>query len=105
MKKPLLSLPEFIAAIDTLKEPIFSKTGRASYSGLKRTDNVLHFKRDKTAQVWHINLDELYEAYRNLDSINTKTIRKYVTGRVYSPGCAILITLGFYDMEGKRVYY
>lgn len=97
-----MSKSDFIAALKKLKQPVISKTGRASYSNLELRENILHFKRDMKNTNWQINIDELYEAYVEMETINTLTIQEHVKGRVYSPACAILIGMKLYDTAGNR---
>lgn len=98
----MLNKTQFIEKISCIKTPVYSITRKASYSNLQISENSMLFKRNNTGKYWQINLDELFEAYRNLDNINTKSIQQIVTGRVYSPACAFLIASGLYKSDGKR---
>lgn len=93
---------DFIVQLSNLKR-VTSITGKASYSSFKVMDNKLHFIRENNQTNWAINIDQLYEAYSNLDFINTVAIRKYVSGRVYSPSCAVLIALNLFDSKGNKI--
>lgn len=100
---PNLSKVEFHQLILSLPKTILSKTGSASYSEFKTNGKLLSFKRVNTGEKWKLNLDELYEAYKNLNHINTIKIKKYISGRVYSPACAILISVGLYSSNGEKL--
>ena len=80
-----------------------SKTGTASYSEFSLNNNILSFKRDNTGKYWKLNIDEVYEAYTKEKFINTVVLRKYVSGRVFSPSMALLIRTGFCDDSGNRI--
>jgi len=97
----MISKNEFINRIRLLKS-FKSKTGRASYSDLKLEVNILSFKRDNTNLNWKLNIDNAYLAYTKEDYLDTVVLKKYVTGRVYSPSLGLLMATGLCDKEGIR---
>jgi hypothetical protein len=82
---------------------IRSVTRRASYSEFNLEGDILTFKRNSTGNYRHVNLDQLYEAYRSENHINTVVLKNYLGNWVYSPGLAILIAAGFCDGDGNRI--
>lgn len=49
-----------------------------------------------------VSVDELYNIYSNCSFINTNIVRSYISGRMFSPAVAILISSGFYDNAAYR---
>lgn len=92
---------EFVSLLGQLPVKVMSKTGSASYSKFSIVGDVLKFKRNNTGKMWEININELFDAYQNLETINTILIKQYVSGRVYSPSCAVLIAMNLYDEKGN----
>lgn len=97
----IINKDDFIKKLSILKNAT-SKTGTASYSSFLLKGSKLYFKRDNKNTYWEIDINQLYEAYCNLNFINTVNIQKYINGRVYSPACAILIAMGLYDEDGNK---
>jgi len=96
------SKSEFIIQIKKFNT-IKSKSGKASYSNFKLDGSILSFMRDNTGQRWLLDIDAVYDVYKRESFINTVVLRKYISGRTYSPSLAILIAAGFCDESGNRV--
>jgi hypothetical protein len=84
-------------------DKISSKSGRASYSNFKVNGDLVHFIRDNTKQRWSLDIDVVYNVYRKEKRINTVVLKRYFSGRVYSPSLTILIASGFCDEQGNRI--
>lgn len=78
---------EFISRISKIHSAI-SATGK-EYSNIQVCGTICMGIRRSTSNSFEISLDELYKAYKELDVINTATLKKYVD-RVQSPSFAIL---------------
>jgi hypothetical protein len=50
--KKLLSKAEFINKARNIRAPVYSKTGRASYSKFNVAGNMLEFRRDEKNTLW-----------------------------------------------------
>ncbi len=97
----MIAKDEFINRIKKLPS-FFSITKKASYSELSLTGNMLNFKRNNTNQYWDLNIDDVYEVYLKENFINTVILKKYLSGRVFSPSLGLLIATGLCDMNGNR---
>lgn len=60
------------------------------YDGIKVVGKFIIGVRRSTSKSFKINIENLYNAYIELDVVNTTTLRPYVNG-VQSPAYAILI--------------
>ena len=86
-----ISKQEFIDRIKTIHSAI-SVRG-IKYSNIQLCGLVCKGIRDSTHKPFQISLDKLYEAYKELDVINTTTLKSYVN-RAQSPALAILMKVG-----------
>jgi hypothetical protein len=98
-----MDLNQLVTKVKSLKT-VSSITGSASYSRFRLEDgNKLYFYRDNTNKLGMVKLDKLAEIHNKLAFINTLEVRPILAPeRVYSPACAILIHLGYYDKKGFR---
>lgn len=97
-----ISRKAFAALIEQLPEKIPSVSGRTFYHSINIQGDFIHVKRGSNDADVRINLKELYEAYCRLERIDTAMIRPYLTGRVYSPSCALLVAMKLYQPDGRR---
>jgi hypothetical protein len=100
----MLSKDQFYKKIMGIKIAT-SITGKASYSILEYIPgkNKLKFKRNNTGKEWQLNVDELFNAYRQESYFNTIILKKYITGRVFSPAFAVLLKIKACDRKGYRI--
>lgn len=96
-----MNYENFKGRIALVKEAT-SITKKAKYVDFKIQQDQLYFTRVNTKRRWSIRLHELYLAYNALNQIDYKSIKEYVTGRVYSPSLAVLIASGLYDDQGIK---
>jgi hypothetical protein len=89
--------------IRAFPKKIGSTTGKATYSNFKVEGELIHFKRDNTGQPWQLDIGPVYDVYLKERFINTTVLRKYISGRTYSPSLAILIASNFIDKQGNRI--
>ena len=89
-------------ALISKKEIIPSKTGVCSYKILSIKDKKIVFKKD-SGKKESIDIDSLYKAYIENDSLNTKSIKKYIKSYNRSPAIAILMAAGLLDENGNRI--
>lgn len=94
MKK--ISKKEFLARLDQVKTAESVKQHVVYYSIFIK-GNKCSGKRESTNKNFTIDIDKLYQAYCELESINTKLLKPYVTTRAQSPALAILIEMGLVD--------
>jgi hypothetical protein len=99
----MISKPEFIDRLRQLPDRIYSKTKSASYTNFIFKGNTLQFKRVNTEQIWDLDIDILYDIYRNNPFINTTTIKNITGKRVNSPSIAVLMAIGCIDGNGNRL--
>ncbi|MBR3757691.1 MAG: hypothetical protein IKK62_04595 [Bacteroidaceae bacterium] len=83
-----ISKDEFLRKIQNVHYAI-SVTGK-KYSSIQIKGNECSGIREDTGKPFVINIDNLYLAYKELEHINTKSLKKYVD-RVQSPSLAILM--------------
>ena len=62
------------------------------YSYESRHHCIVSGRRDSTGNAFKIKFDELLDAYNklNCDDLKPSALKKYITGRVQSPACALL---------------
>lgn len=99
----MISQQEFIYRLNQLPETITSKTRKASYTNFNLRGTVLKFERVNTGEIWNLNIDVLYNIYRNNVFINTTTIKNITGKRVNSPSVAVLMAIGCIDANGNRI--
>ena len=71
------------------------------YSSIRLEGNTCKGIRESTKKPFKIYVDELYQAYCELDAINTKKMKPYISTRAQSPAWAILVEMGLAD--DKRI--
>lgn len=96
------SKAEFLKAAARVKR-FTSITGSASYSSVRLVGSTLHFIRDNTGQPWSFDVEPVYEVYAKEKVIDTSVLRKYISGRTYSPSLGLLIATGFCHTLGNRI--
>jgi hypothetical protein len=102
----VLSKKLFIQKIDEMvrsNKAIPSKTKSASYNRFSRFEQKLYFTRVNTGKEWPLDVNKLYEIYRENSFINTTVIKKIMKGRVNSPSVAVLMHIGCIDEIGNRI--
>ncbi len=97
-----ISRKEFANRIGQMPAKIPSFSGSTFYHDINVQGDHIHLKRGSNDAEVRINLKELYEAYCRLERINTAIIGPYITGRVYSPSCALLVAMKLYHPDGRR---
>lgn len=100
----MISEKIFFELVRSLKNPISSITGKASYSGFRIEGDTLNFYRVVPKTNWKVNLKDLYRIYKNNSFINTSVIKKETGGRVNSPSVAILRAIQCIDRNGNRIH-
>lgn len=78
-----------------------SKKGKL-YSNVQVIGDQIWFTRESGSRE-DLSIRELFAVYSRLDYINTTILRKYITGRMFSPSMAILKAAGLYDPSGFRI--
>ena len=97
---------EFISLIKCLAgERIISKTGRAVYYNIVTDGKIITMDCDTRGTKIKISVDDLYKAYKEMDSVNTTELKTYIKGWVRSPACALLMAMKLYDEFGKRMRF
>lgn len=99
----MISKLEFVNRLRQMPDTIYSKTRDASYTNFILNGSILQFERVNTGQIWDLNIDILYDIYRNNPFINTTTIKKITGKRVNSPSVAVLMQIGCIDGCGNRL--
>lgn len=99
----MISKVEFNNRIQNLPSSISSKSGRARYKDFTRKGPVLEFIRTNTGKRWKLNVEVLYNIYRDNSFIDTAVIKKATGGRTNSPSVAVLMAIGCLDPSGKRI--
>lgn len=79
---------EFKQKLSSIKTAI-SVTGK-KYRSIHLYDDRLEFVRENKTKVESISVTELFELFKNENSINTSIAKWYISGRVQSPAVAIL---------------
>lgn len=92
---------EKIASISN-KKTIPSKKKSASYKVISVNDKVCHFKK-LSNDIQSIEIDSLYKAYTENDSLNTKSMAEYIKSFNRSPAIAILMAAGLLDENGNKI--
>lgn len=87
-----LSKEQFTELLQTVKEA--TSVGGVHYSQIKVSGNKITGRRDTTKEQFNINIDALYDAYKENEHINTNVLKKYIKNRAQSPGYAILLKMG-----------
>ncbi|WP_421920415.1 hypothetical protein [Marinifilum sp.] len=83
----------FVEQLSKLNEA-FSITGKAKYDSICISNDRVEYVREKTGNKEFLLLSELFEFAKKESAINTIIARDYISGRKYSPACAILIAAG-----------
>lgn len=89
--KRKLPKEEFIELLHTVKEA--DSIQKIHYSHIRVEDRKIRGVRDSTKHPFEIDVDALYQAYEENETINTSVLKIYVDG-VQSPAYAILIKMG-----------
>lgn len=85
----LISRKDFLKAIEQIHST--KSVSGVVYSSIRVNGFLCKGIRESTQKEFRIDLDKLYQAYSELDIINTVTLKQYVD-RVQSPALAILKT-------------
>lgn len=97
----MISYEMFRRVLSSVKT-VSTATGSATYQDITiDADNML-LKKSGTGREETINLRELYKVYENLNHIDSNSVKKYITNRVFSPAVAVLIASGLYNAAGFR---
>lgn len=72
----MITKVEFYKRIKSIPKTIPSITGRASYTGFRIEDNILHFHRIFPKTNWNLNMEVRYRIYVKNSFINTSAIKK-----------------------------
>lgn len=89
MKKKLTK-EQFINLLSEVKEAT-SVQGK-HYSNIRLEKGKIVGTRNGTKGTFEIDINKLYDAYKNCETINTSTLKPYVN-RVQSPAYAILMKM------------
>ena len=73
-----------------------------SYKNIHVSRDEIYFERESKSYE-PISIRELFKVYQTCDFIDTVILRKFITGRTFSPSLAILIESGLYDSGGHRI--
>lgn len=92
---------EKIASISN-KKTIPSKTGVASYK-LVSINNKECCVKKLSKNVQSIEIDSLYKAYTENNSLNTTSMAEYIKSYNRSPAIAILMAAGLIDENGNKI--
>lgn len=92
---------EKIASISN-KKTIPSKTGVASYKLVSINNKECCFKK-LSNNVQSIEIDSLYKAYAENNSLNTTSMAEYIKSYNRSPAIAILMAAGLIDENGNKI--
>ena len=88
-----ISKKEFLRRIHEIRSAISVTGKRYSNIYVNKEEKICTGIREESGEPFKIQLDKLFEAYQNLDVINTATLKEYVD-RVQSPSFAILKEAG-----------
>lgn len=98
IKRKNLSLAEFWNLLESTNEA--ESVRGEHYSDIQIMGEIITGFRDSTGEPFEINIGKLYKAYKELNDINTTTLKPYVN-RVQSPALAILLASGILMKEGN----
>ncbi|MBO6117685.1 MAG: hypothetical protein J6P44_03985 [Bacteroidales bacterium] len=87
-----ISKEEFIRKLQDVKTAT-SVTGIV-YKDITVSNGYITGIRSTTNNTFKIKIDNLYSGYKELEEINTNTLKDYVKNRVQSPALAILNKIG-----------
>jgi hypothetical protein len=90
----------FIKQLSKLNE-VISVTGRTKYESIHISGNRIEYVRKKSGNKEFLFLSQLFELANKEIAINTNIARDYISGRKYSPACAILIAVGICEYFNK----
>ena len=87
-----LSKKQFLELLKTVKEA--TSVQGVHYSQIRVTENkIVTGRRDTTGASFNIEINKLFDAYKENEHINTSVLKRYITNRVQSPGLAILLEM------------
>lgn len=90
-QKQKLSKEEFIQQLQAVTEA--NSLQSVHYSHIRVEGGKIQGIRNSTQKSFEIDIDALYQAYKENETINTSILKRYVD-RVQSPAYAILIKMG-----------
>ena len=90
-QKQELSKEEFIQQLQAVEEA--DSLQGVHYSHIRVESGEIQGIRDSTQKTFKIDVDALYRAYEENETVNTSVLKRYVD-RVQSPAYAILIKMG-----------
>ncbi len=91
--QPDISLDAFLKKITSVES--FTSTGGKRYKVIGLDNKILKFCRldgKKPEMPWSMNLEKLYEAYKQLDDFSTVNFKPFVP-RTHSPARGLLLYL------------
>ena len=88
-----LSKEQFIELLRTVKEATSVQGGHYSQIKVHENEKEITGYRDTTGESFSIDINKLYDAYKENERINTSVLKNYID-RVQSPGYAILLKMG-----------
>ena len=91
-----ISKKEFLTRLGQVKTAV-SVRDNVVYSSIEVEGNKCSGSREYPHEGFIIYVDKLYQAYCELETINTTSLRKYIKTRAQSPALAILIEMGLVD--------
>ena len=83
----------FTKQLSQLNEAI-SVSGKTKYQSIQISGDCIYYTRKSTGKRESLLLEELFNLASQELVINTTIAKKYISGRKYSPACAILIAAG-----------
>lgn len=100
----MITKKSFFKKVKKIKDPIKSIRGKL-YKDLYVNDKIFCFGiRCSTDTTFKVNLEKLYNAYRNNDKLNTKSedLKYFKNAKCCSPAIAILMATGLLK-NGKTI--
>ncbi|MBK7853263.1 MAG: hypothetical protein IPJ66_19610 [Bacteroidetes bacterium] len=101
-KSSMISYDQFKQRLATIRRAE-TRGGGGSYRNIRISGEYMLLDRESSGNQERISLRELYELYRQNEAIDTKIAGKFISGRVFSPAVAVLISAGLFDAKGKKI--
>ncbi|HNP99132.1 MAG TPA: hypothetical protein PKK99_08765, partial [Bacteroidia bacterium] len=98
----MISYDQFKQRMGTVRRAE-TKGGGGSYRNIRISGEYMLLDRESSGNQERVSLRELYELYRQNQTIDTKIAGKFISGRVFSPAVAVLIAAGLFDAKGKKI--
>ena len=98
----MITKNEFYQRVKALPKQILSKRGKR-YSEWDLQGNILHFTRMDQGTRWNLDVDVLYNVYKQYAFINTTVVKNATNRKVNSPSVAILKAIKCIDQNGNRL--